>query len=114
VFEADQAPVGVCGFDAEHGRGGDFAFELLDPGAALVDGVPPVAGIDGGPVRQCPLQGRGLLGTRELMPSGTVTADIPAHGRVAGPAPIRVPVAVRRPSRRLTQRSGLAGVIGFV
>ena len=50
ILEADQGPVGVFGFDAAHGRRDDFAFELLDPDAALVDGVPPVDGIDGGPL----------------------------------------------------------------
>jgi hypothetical protein len=110
VFEADQGPAGVFSFDAKHGRGDDFAFELLDPGAPLVDGVLPVDGIDGDPMRQRPIQGRGLLGARELLPLGTVIADPPARGRVAGCAPIPIPVAVRRSA----QRSGRAGLVGFV
>ena len=118
VFQADQGPVGIFGFDAVHSRGDDFAFELLDPGATLVDRVPPVVGIDGGPVRHGPFQAHGLLGAGELVPLSTVTADPPARGRVDAHAPISipvpVPVAVRRSGRRLTRRSGPARLVGFV
>ena len=114
VFEADQGPLGVFGFNAVHGWGDDFAFELLDPGAALVDRVPPVVGIHGGPVRQGPFQALGLLGAGEPLPLSTGTANHPARGRLVGHAPIPVPVAVRRSARRLTRRRGPAGLVGFV
>jgi hypothetical protein len=96
VFEADQAPVGVFDFDAPHGRRNDFAFELLDPVAALVDDMPPVDGIDRGSVRKLPFQGHGPFDAVELLPLGTAAVD--------------VPVAVRRPARR----SGPVELVGFL
>ena len=62
VFQAGEVAVGVCGFDAAHGRGDRVLLDRTDSLVTLVDGVSPVPGIDCGPVIENP--GSPLLGVR--------------------------------------------------
>ena len=102
VVEAGQAAVGVVGLDAEHGRGDGVGLDLLDLGAALIDGVGTVDGADLVPVRVRPLRMDGpVIGRSRPAGSARPASASPAAGIGGRFRPARAEPAFqsRRPGR---------------